>query len=270
MTLAHWDDVEPEVRDVGEMRATFRALGGGGGRERGRRGAHRHRARLPPRARCTSTPPRRRSSSCSRARASRGSTAPSTRSAPATRSSTSPGGPLHTVIAGDDGLSVLAYGENHAPAARAPAARGHGPPRRDLARGLPRRPARARGRRRPARAARAHAAPAVQRRAGGRRARDRPGRRGRHQPSATSPAPPARCAAGLRHVVVAPGALNCPPHWHAAEHELFVVLDGGGHAAALRQPGRRSPRSTRCAPATACRARRACAWPTPCAPASRA
>ena len=25
------------------------------------------------------------------------------------------GGPLHTVIAGDDGLSVLAYGENHAP-----------------------------------------------------------------------------------------------------------------------------------------------------------
>ena len=23
-------------------------------------------------------------------------------------------------------------------------------------------------------------------------------------------------------------ALNCPPHWHAAEHELFVVLDGGG------------------------------------------
>jgi uncharacterized cupin superfamily protein len=28
--------------------------------------------------------------------------------------------------------------------------------------------------------------------------------------------------------VVAPEALNCPPHWHAAEHELFVVLDGAG------------------------------------------
>src|SRR3954452_5044215 len=27
-----------------------------------------------------------------------------------------PGGPLHTLIAGDEGLSVLAYGENHAPA----------------------------------------------------------------------------------------------------------------------------------------------------------
>ena len=25
-----------------------------------------------------------------------------------------------------------------------------------------------------------------------------------------------------------PGKLNCPPHWHAGEHELFVVLEGGG------------------------------------------
>ena len=33
---------------------------------------------------------------------------------------------------------------------------------------------------------------------------------------------------GLRHNVVPPGKLNCPPHWHAGEHELFVVLDGGG------------------------------------------
>ena len=31
MTLAHWDDVEPQVRDVGEMRATFRALGAAAG-----------------------------------------------------------------------------------------------------------------------------------------------------------------------------------------------------------------------------------------------
>ena len=27
MTLVHWDDVEPEVRDVGDMRAGFRPLG---------------------------------------------------------------------------------------------------------------------------------------------------------------------------------------------------------------------------------------------------
>ena len=31
MTVAHWDDVEPEVRDVGEMRANFRALGAAAG-----------------------------------------------------------------------------------------------------------------------------------------------------------------------------------------------------------------------------------------------
>jgi uncharacterized cupin superfamily protein len=33
---------------------------------------------------------------------------------------------------------------------------------------------------------------------------------------------------GLRHLVVEPGALNSPPHCHAAEEEIFVVLDGAG------------------------------------------
>ena len=31
MTLAHWDESSAEVRDVGEMRATFRALGAAAG-----------------------------------------------------------------------------------------------------------------------------------------------------------------------------------------------------------------------------------------------
>lgn len=35
---------------------------------------------------------------------------------------------------------------------------------------------------------------------------------------------------GLRHDVLAPGTLSCPPHWHSAEEELFVVLDGSGEA----------------------------------------
>ncbi len=35
---------------------------------------------------------------------------------------------------------------------------------------------------------------------------------------------------GLRHVVLRPGALSCPPHWHTAEEELFVVLEGSGEA----------------------------------------
>jgi uncharacterized cupin superfamily protein len=33
---------------------------------------------------------------------------------------------------------------------------------------------------------------------------------------------------GLQHVSVCPGRLNCPPHCHSAEEELFVVLDGSG------------------------------------------
>jgi uncharacterized cupin superfamily protein len=33
---------------------------------------------------------------------------------------------------------------------------------------------------------------------------------------------------GLQHVTVPPGRLNCPPHCHSAEEELFVILDGSG------------------------------------------
>jgi uncharacterized cupin superfamily protein len=33
---------------------------------------------------------------------------------------------------------------------------------------------------------------------------------------------------GLNHSVVPAGKLNCPPHCHSAEEELFVVLDGEG------------------------------------------
>jgi uncharacterized cupin superfamily protein len=34
--------------------------------------------------------------------------------------------------------------------------------------------------------------------------------------------------AGLRHIVVPAARLNCPPHCHSAEEELFVVLEGEG------------------------------------------
>jgi uncharacterized cupin superfamily protein len=33
---------------------------------------------------------------------------------------------------------------------------------------------------------------------------------------------------GVAHIVVAPGALSAPPHCHAAEEEMFFVLDGDG------------------------------------------
>jgi uncharacterized cupin superfamily protein len=46
---------------------------------------------------------------------------------------------------------------------------------------------------------------------------------------------------GLNHVVVGPGGINCPPHVHAAEEEIFVVLEGGGdlelYACGAAQPG---------------------------------
>ena len=35
-------------------------------------------------------------------------------------------------------------------------------------------------------------------------------------------------ASGLRHVTLEPGQMSCPPHWHAAEEELFVILEGSG------------------------------------------
>src|SRR5205814_8486831 len=33
---------------------------------------------------------------------------------------------------------------------------------------------------------------------------------------------------GLHYEVIEPGNLNCPPHCHSAEEEIFVVLDGEG------------------------------------------
>jgi uncharacterized cupin superfamily protein len=33
---------------------------------------------------------------------------------------------------------------------------------------------------------------------------------------------------GMRHATIAPGRMNAPPHCHSAEEEMFVVLDGDG------------------------------------------
>ena len=35
-------------------------------------------------------------------------------------------------------------------------------------------------------------------------------------------------ATGLKHLTVKPGKLNCPPHCHSAEEEIFIVLAGDG------------------------------------------
>ena len=48
---------------------------------------------------------------------------------------------------------------------------------------------------------------------------------------------------GLSHYVIAPGKLMNPPHVHSAEEEIFVVLDGERHAAAVPEPARSAARS---------------------------
>jgi uncharacterized cupin superfamily protein len=42
---------------------------------------------------------------------------------------------------------------------------------------------------------------------------------------------------GIRHAEVSPGKLNAPPHCHAAEEEIFAVLDGDGHMLLWEEEG---------------------------------
>ena len=42
---------------------------------------------------------------------------------------------------------------------------------------------------------------------------------------------------GIRHADVFPGKLNAPPHCHAAEEEIFVVLEGDGHVLLWEEGG---------------------------------
>ena len=42
---------------------------------------------------------------------------------------------------------------------------------------------------------------------------------------------------GIRHAEVFPGKLNAPPHCHAAEEEIFVVLDGDGQVLLWEEGG---------------------------------
>ena len=209
------------------MRATFRALGERGGRERGRRVAHRRRARLPPRA---GAPARLRGGDLLRARGlgpgvDRRRRARDRRRRharlPGRRPRCTPSSPATT---GSPCSPTARTTRRRWCACRArawSAAAGSGSRPRTTTRSSARPP--------PARSSCPTPTPRppcsvaledVELEAD-KSASSTP-------PSATSPAPPARCARGLRHVVVAPRALNCPPHWHAAEHELFVVLDGDG------------------------------------------
>jgi uncharacterized cupin superfamily protein len=137
------------------------------------------------------------------------------------------GGPEHTLIAGDGGLSVLAFGENlDPPLVRLPRAgmvrRGalwleaspDDPVAREAAAGPLAPPAPTP---RPACIVGLEDVEAEVMDEG--RYADRSRRLG-HAAGAQR--------TGLNHAVMAEGKWSCPPHWHGAEHELFVVLEGGG------------------------------------------
>jgi uncharacterized cupin superfamily protein len=226
MTLAHWDDVEPARREVADMRASFRRLGAAAG------ATDVGVALIDVDPGCRAGPVHVHGSEEEIFYVLSGSGLAWIDGAVHEIGVGDTivylaGGPEHTVIARTDGLSVLAFGENHAPIiTRLPRA-GVGR-RRDLVVEL-------------------SADDPLQREAAA-GALDLP------EPT---PRPPcivglqdfeleteevgdvstterdvARAAGsvrtGLRHNTVAAGKLNCPPHWHGREHELFVVLEGSG------------------------------------------
>src|ERR1700712_3372456 len=106
MTLAHWDAVEPQVPDVGEMRATFRALGAAAGASAV--GV----SRIDVEPGCRAGPVHHHGSEEEVFFLLEGSGLGWVDGAvhdigPGDTLAYVAGGPLHTVIAGDDGLSVL-------------------------------------------------------------------------------------------------------------------------------------------------------------------
>jgi uncharacterized cupin superfamily protein len=226
MTLAHWDEVERERRDVGEMRATFRGLGEAAG------ATVVGVSRIDVDPGCRPGPVHQHASEEEIFFVLEGSGLAWIDGAvheigPRDTIVYLADGPEHTVIAGDDGLSVLAYGENHDPPLvrlpRAGMARRGGlwlelstddPLQREAAAGpleLPEPTPRP-----PWIVALEDVELEVE------EAGD----------IATTERDVARAAGsvrtGLRYNTVPAGKLNCPPHWHGNEHELFVVLEGGG------------------------------------------
>jgi uncharacterized cupin superfamily protein len=226
MTLAHWDEVERERRDVGEMRATFRGLGEAAG------ATVVGVSRIDVDPGCRPGPVHQHASEEEIFFVLEGSGLAWFDGAvheigPGDTIVYLADGPEHTVIAGADGLSVLAYGENHDPPLvrlpRAGMARRGGlwlelstddPLQREAAAGpleLPDPTPRP-----PWIVALEDVELEVE------EAGD----------IATTERDVARAAGsvrtGLRYNTVPAGKLNCPPHWHGNEHELFVVLEGGG------------------------------------------
>jgi uncharacterized cupin superfamily protein len=226
MTLSHWDDVPVARREVGDMRAGFRRIGAAAG------------ATIVGVARIDVDPGRRSSPVHQHASEEEiffvleGSGLSWIDGAvheigPGDTIVCLAGGPEHTLIAGRQGLSVLAYGENHAPPlVRLPRA---GVVRRgqvwlEAAQGDPlEREAAAGPLELPEPSPRPSIIVAL---ADVQSEEEDVGEVVIRERDVARAAGSVRT--GLRHIEVAPGKLNCPPHWHAVEHEIFVVLEGEG------------------------------------------
>ena len=226
MTLSHWDEVEGERRDVGDMRATFRGLGEAAGATMV--GV----ALIDIDPGCRPGPVHQHASEEEIFFVLEGSGLAWIDGAvheigPGDTIVYLAGRPEHTIIAGPDGLTVLAYGENHEPPlVRLPRAgmarRGElwlelshdDPLEREAAAGpltfpdaTPRPPCIV---------ALEDVEPELM-------------DKGRYADSSRGLGRAAgSLRTGLNHAVMAAGKWSCPPHWHAAEEELFVVLEGGG------------------------------------------
>jgi uncharacterized cupin superfamily protein len=226
MTVAHWDEVEGARREVADMRATFRRLGAAAGaRAVGV-------ARIDVDPGCRAGPVHVHGSEEEIFFVLAGSGLAWIDGAVhgigvGDTIVYLAGGPEHTVIAGDGGLSVLAFGENHAPIiTRLPRA---GVGRRaslviELSDDDPlEREAAAGPLDQPAVSPRPSCIVALD---------DVELEVEEEGEIATAERDMAMAAGsvrtGLRHNVVPAGKLNCPPHWHGMEQELFVVLEGGG------------------------------------------
>jgi uncharacterized cupin superfamily protein len=226
--VTHWDDVEGRVTDVGELRGTWRRLGPAAGAQ----GIGANRIDLPAGGR--STPVHTHTAEEELFFVLEGSGLSwqggrTYRVGPGDCLLHRPGGPPHTLVAGSDGLSVLAFGEKGrtetGPLPRAGVAwvgrtwveldPGDHPWVREAAAGpleLPEPEAE-----RPSTIAALDDVPSADWGRGDVRAVRRD--LGRVTGSG---------ATGLNHLTVAAGALSAPPHCHSADEELFVVLGGEG------------------------------------------
>ncbi len=219
-SVVNWDDVAPERRDVGELRGTWRTI------DHGVVGVSR--VAVDPGAR--SSPVHSHGAEEELFYVLRGSgllwqDGATHELAPGDAVCARAGGSAHTLIAGDDGLDVLAFGENiapplvalpHAGMIRRGAfwidAAGTDPLEAEAAAGPLEVPAPSP---RPANVV---------------ATADAPFEEMRESKFVASEydlgAGTGSVRTGLRHAVLPPGKWSCPPHWHSLEHEIFVVLDG--------------------------------------------